>query len=258
MRTDRRMRRAHAQGAPQQQRRVARVDRRPPLQRGVVHRLDLVEDAQPALHDQPQLPAGAPGDGGATSGAPAQHQLARPADQLGDQRAQRRRCPALRAGGRRRRRGARSRPAARRARPRAMSTPRSCQKLISCNALQIASDCAQRARVVDCRTGAAAGGRPGWPSAGSSRAARRGRRSACLGTSCSKASADRRAGRRQRVRVDDRRRSGPKTSRPARRRLRRPRRPRAGRRGRLPGRPAAAAAGASPSSAMSSAVRAKW
>ena len=111
-------------------------------------RCDLLEDAQAALHHQAQLPAGA-----------ARHARA-PAARLGiSARAQShrsrtsarsaRRCRAGAAARPGRRRGARSRPAAGRARPRGRSTLRSCQKLISCSARADRVGLAQRRGVAD-------------------------------------------------------------------------------------------------------------
>ena len=100
----------------------------------------------------------------------------------------------------------------------------------------MASDCAQRAPRRRRRTDAAAGGRPGWPSGGSSRAARRGRRSACLHDVLREGVEQ--VGEQRRAAGD-----GARSPRPAGRTPRasaataaRPARPRAGRRGRRPGR----------------------
>ena len=72
---------------------------------------------------------------------------------------------------------------------------------------------AQRAARRRCRTDAAAGGRPGWPSGGSSRAARRGRRSASCATSCANASSrSSSSGERQARCARSPARSGPNTS----------------------------------------------
>ena len=51
----------HAQRAPQQQRHIRPADGGPVVQGVVVDPGDLLEHAQPALHHEPQFPAGAPG-----------------------------------------------------------------------------------------------------------------------------------------------------------------------------------------------------
>jgi hypothetical protein len=131
------------------------------------------QDAQPALHHQAQFPAGAAGHAARPAGRP--RASTRPPSRTG--RAHQPRVPGClgSAAGRRPTRRVRC---IGHGQVVAATWAVHAQVLPEVDQLQRGADgvgTLQRRRVVSCRTGAAAGGRPGWPSGGSSPAAPRGR-----------------------------------------------------------------------------------